>query len=259
MIHTRDKAWHFSFPGRGVCIRAGPNLQSSRRLTTSSSYLEFKIFNLSVEYVHVPPYDKAGCTISDPNTDIAGGNVDRFNIIIDLSVLNTGVENFNPPTSFVGTAACGKAAIYDFYQLVFPGGPYYRYAACLTDDSYYSLALQSSAPTCSQDLLKAGIKPSNIGGGYGLTRRVTVKFPMNEQQYSVLNSVSPDTTITVELSVNQFISAGSTKVLTFKLADKLTNIAWKEDAIYHPAIPLYTHAAFTPTAAPIPSSCVLVL
>ena len=230
---------------------------SSRRLTTSNSNLEFNIFNLSLEYIYVPPYDQAGCSITGSNTAVAGGNLDRFNIIVDLSILNTGVEDFNPPTTFVGTASCNKAAIYDFYQLIFPGGPYFRHATCLTDDSSYALAQQSGAPTCSQELSKAGIKP---GGGYGVNRRVTVKFPMSAQQYAALNNVGPDTAITVQLSVNQFISPGSTKIVTLKLADKLTNIPWKkQDGTYHPAITLYTFFASAPTAAPIPSSCVLVL
>eukprot|EP01036_Dinobryon_divergens_P032508 gene32508-42114_t len=204
-------------------------------------------------YVRIPPYDQSGCLVTDNNSISSGGNLDRFNIIAEISVLNTGTEIFIPPTSFVGTADCFKTAIYDFYQLDFPGGPYSRHATCLTDDSYYATAKQNGASTCSESLTKSGIKQ---GGGYGLLRKVTVKFPMSATQFMALNGTGSGTAVTVKLSVNPSITDGSPDTITLlNVTDTLGNIEWKKDGIFHSAINIYTAPTPTrePTVAPISS------
>ena len=197
----------------------------------------------------MPPYNVDGCS-SNPAAAVAGGgggDFDRFNLVAELSILNKGLGDFIPHTSFVGTADCQKVAIFGFYKLTFPGGPYIRHATCLIDDSSYTKAKQDGVSTCTQDLIKAGIKQ---GGGYGVQRTVKVKFPMTTKQYIALNSTSPDTTITVRLSVNHFLSEGSPHELFINLGNKLANIEWKRDEIYHPAVNIY-NARTAPTATPI--------
>jgi hypothetical protein len=207
--------------------------------------LEIKIISLAMAYVRIPPHDQSGCLVTG-NSISSGGNLERFNIIAEISVLNTGTEIFTPPTSFVGTADCLKTAVYDFYQLDFPGGPYSRHATCLTDDSYYASAKQNGAPTCSESLTKSGIKQ---GGGYGVLRKVTVKFPMSAKQFMALNGTGSGTAVTVKLSVNPSITDGSPDTITLlNVTDKLGNIVWKKDGIFHSAIKIYT--APDPTMQP---------
>ena len=207
---------------------------------------------MSVEYVRVPSYDKDGCPITNSNTVFAGGGLDRFNLVVELSIINKGLENFQPPDSFVGTSDCKKAAIYNFYQLLLPGdaSTIFRHASCLTDDSYYTAAQQSASSTCTEALTKAGI---TVGGGFGVHRRVKVKFPMSLKHLTALNSSSPDGTVTIHLSTNPYISEGSPTILTNIEVDKLSSIIWKQNGIYHQAVSIYT--ASPPTLFPTqPSS-----
>ena len=93
-----------------------------------------------------PDWDNAGCPLSTSSA--------KYFLKVDLSVTNIGGSEFSPAAGTVRSVNCRKSdAVANFFQLSFPGGPYWKDAVCLSDSSH----------SCARD----GMGLSANGGGGG--------------------------------------------------------------------------------------------
>ena len=135
MVSVESGLGVFNHDSALTCIFAPPAtlaavVSSSTQLDSYSStscgkatapYLKVFVSTATLTYLTIPNYDKDGCPLS--------GESDILYLRVSLSVTNTGTAIFVPPTSFIQSVDCGTdSALVGFYNLTFPGGPYYKYA-----------------------------------------------------------------------------------------------------------------------------------
>ena len=83
-------------------------------------------------------WDKDGCLLSTNST--------KYFLKVDLSVTNIGGSEFSPSPETVRSVNCRKSdAVVGFFQLSFPGGPYWKDAVCLADSSHSCASMGLSA------------------------------------------------------------------------------------------------------------------
>ena len=76
-----------------------------------------------------PDWDSDGCLL--PTNSL------KFYLKVELSVTNTGGSEFSPAPGTVRSVNCKRSdAVVGFFQLSFPGGPYFKDAVCLSDSSH---------------------------------------------------------------------------------------------------------------------------
>ena len=130
-----------------------------------SSLLEVHITEVSVRKGVVKPYIlEDGCPSS------TGASVTKYFAVVKYNILNSGDDNFEPPSGYVGQADCQKPAIFKFLSLegLIPSKQLSKYATCVVDDEL-----------AGQDACIYAQSPGMIirkGKSYGLATEVYVKF-----------------------------------------------------------------------------------
>ena len=114
----------------------------------SGPHLVVAVSSAVLTQVLSPDWDNAGCPLSTSSV--------KYFLKVDLSVTNMGGSEFSPAAGTVRSVNCRKSdAVANFFQLSFPGGPYWKDAVCLSDSSH----------SCARD----GMGLSANGGKYSAT------------------------------------------------------------------------------------------
>lgn len=158
-----------------------------------------------------------------------------------MEILNVGDSTFTPPLANVGYADCGIPAVYDLLVLEgFPGGPYKRYAPCVSPASFnYFFSYCPVTDPSSQGIYA---NQSSEGNVYLNTR---IQFPVTQAQYDQVLSKAGEN-ITVQFYVNPAFSAGRANIFNISIPRELANVEWKSPTTgkYHDPIVLHQGNAF---------------
>ena len=193
-----------------------------RSLFAVSPALDVSIADISIKYNNAKGYDVHGCLDSTKSSQ------SKYYAQVQYAVSNSGDAAFIAPAGFINFAACSTPAILNFLDLKIEGGldgsgnlyptiELNRFATCVFDDSN-----TADAGSCG-----SGQKPSQSfgiisqGGSYGISKTVSVKFPLTAEQFNALSNSVPST-LTFSLSVNKAISPnGATGVVASVDGSKL--------------------------------------
>ena len=93
------------------------------------AHLAVQVSSAVLTQVLSPDWDQDGCPL--PTTSL------KYFLKVDLSVTNLGGSEFSPAPFTVRSVNCRSSdAVAGFFQLSFPGGPYFKDAVCLADSTH---------------------------------------------------------------------------------------------------------------------------
>ena len=143
MVSVESGLGVFNHDSALTCIFAPPAtlaavVSSSTQLDSYSSiscgetvapFLSVAILSATLTYLTIPNYDNDSCPLS--------GEEDLLFLRVSLRVTNKGNAIFVPPPSLIQSVDCGTdSALVGFYNLTFPGGPYYKHAKYVAEMEY---------------------------------------------------------------------------------------------------------------------------
>eukprot|EP01036_Dinobryon_divergens_P061773 gene61773-biopygen27032 len=212
------------------------DLQS--KCTTRGDKVRGALLDITIKYNNAKGYNVHGCL--DPSKLTQS----KYYAQVQYEIRNRGDADFIAPAGFVTYAACGTPAIWKFLTLKIEGGrdssgnlysaiELSRFATCVIDDSNTVDAASCVPGGPSTNFALKPVRSLGIsqGGSYGVSKKVSVKFPLTAEQFNALrNSLPSDLTFT--LSVNKDISPNATAgVVTAVDGSKLKDVTtWQATA-----------------------------
>eukprot|EP01036_Dinobryon_divergens_P039705 gene39705-52385_t len=160
-----------------------------------TSLLEVYISEVSIQKGKVKPFDKDGCSLTT-----GGPSVVKYYAVVKYLIKNSGDADFSPPLAYKGEAACHKPAIFNFLHLegLIPSVKLSKFALCVVDDELAGEDACASSTANGMTIRKAK--------SFGSTKAVSVKFTIEEDDFTTLLNAAATTQLDLKLSVNSLIS-----------------------------------------------------
>eukprot|EP01036_Dinobryon_divergens_P029073 gene29073-38130_t len=142
---TTDRSFNPSFrtsrsPSRSPSSVApvGSLSNNSSSIALSRPHLVVEVSSAVLTQVYSPDWDMNGCPLSTSTL--------KYFLKVELSLTNIGGAEFSPSPDTVRSVHCMQSdAVVGFFQLSFPGGPYWTHAVCLSDSDHSCASMGLSA------------------------------------------------------------------------------------------------------------------
>ena len=195
-----------------------------------SSLLEVYISEVSIQKGKVKPFDKDGCSLTT-----GGPSVVKYYAVVKYIIKNAGDADFSPALAYKGEAACHKPVISNFLHLegLIPSVKLSKFALCVVDDELAGEDACASSTANGMTIRKAK--------SFGSTKAVSVKFTIEESDFTTFLNAAATTQLDLTLSVNSLISpsAVSSEVSVLK-GTKFGSADWLSPAVFPAPVVLYS-------------------